>query len=226
MKTANDHPLWSRHRDVLEHSPCALTPVQSDHEPSPVSVACRMLLVMSCLAGLVYPLAVTGIVNITMSGRAAGSLVLRKGQPVGSELLAQRFGDLRYFWPRPSAGDDGRRYASVPSSASNLGPTSSNLAALVHARAARFRAAHRLSPDVPVPADMLFASGSGLDPHISPASARLQIQRVAQARECDAAATERIRKLVEQAVEPPQLGFLGEPRVNVLYLNLSLDALE
>jgi K+-transporting ATPase ATPase C chain len=156
---------------------------------------------------------------------ASGGIVLRDGQPVGSELLAQRFVAAQYFWPRPSAGDDGTDYATLPSSASNLGPTSSNLVTLVRTRADQFRAAHGLPDKAAVPPDMLFASGSGLDPHISPASARLQIQRVAQARHYDAAATERLRQLVEQCVEPPQLGFLGEPRVNVLHLNLALDRL-
>jgi K+-transporting ATPase ATPase C chain len=192
----------------------------------PALVACRMLLVLSLLTGLAYPLLVTAIAALLMPGKASGSLIANKAHPVGSSLLAQRFASDRYFWPRPSAGDDGTHYATIPSSASNWGPTSSNLAASVHARMDRFRTAHGLAGDDVVPPDMVFASGSGLDPHISPASARLQIQRVAQARAFDSERTERLRQLVEQAIEPPQFGFLGEPRVNVLHLNLSLDRLQ
>jgi K+-transporting ATPase ATPase C chain len=182
-------------------------------------------LLLSLLTGLIYPLAVTGIATVMLPRRASGSILLRGGRPVGSALLAQRFACTRYFWPRPSAGDDGTNYSTLASSASNLGPTSSHLAAVVRARADRFRAAHGLSEEVVVPPEMLFTSGSGLDPHISPASARIQVQRIAQARHFDTAATERLRQLVERSIEPPQLGFLGEPRVNVLSLNLKVDEL-
>jgi potassium-transporting ATPase KdpC subunit len=113
----------------------------------------------------------------------------------------------------------------VPSSASNLGPTSSKLMAQVRSRSDLFRAANKLPNEVSVPSDMLFASGSGLDPDISPPSARLQILRVAEARHFDGATTERLRQLVEASIEPPQFGFLGEPRVNVFRLNLALDLL-
>lgn len=192
----------------------------------PAVTACRMLLVLSLLTGLAYPLLVAGIAGLVMPGRASGSMVLVKGQPVGSKLLAQRFAGERYFWPRPSAGDNGTTYATVPSSASNLGPTCANLDALVRVRVDRFRAAHGLSNEATVPSEMVFASGSGLDPHISPASARMQIQRIAQARRFDSRQTERLRRLVEACLEPAQFGFLGEPRVNVLHLNLSLDRLQ
>jgi len=135
---------------------------------------------------------------------------------VGSALLAQKFEGPRYFWPRPSAGD----YATVPSGASNLGPTSGALQSNVAARVAAFRAGNKLSADAVVPGDMAFASGSGLDPHISPEAAHLQAARVAAARGWPA---ERVDALVTQAVEPPQYSFLGEPRVNVLLLNLALN---
>jgi K+-transporting ATPase ATPase C chain len=202
-----------------------MTPTPLPRETHPLLIAFRMLLLLSILTGLVYPFVVTGIARIIASRRASGSILLRDGKPLGSELLAQRFADTRYFWPRPSAGDDGTNYATLASIASNLGPTSSNLVALVRTRADRFRTAHGLSKNDPVPPDMLFASGSGLDPHISPISARLQIQRVAQARHLNAAEIEQLRQLVKRSIEPPQLGFLGEPRVNVLYLNLNLDRL-
>ncbi len=226
MKTSNDTlPFW-KHWGALDSivpAPQAVPPV---HRAGPLAVACRMFLVLSLLTGMIYPLAVTVTARVCFPHQAAGSILKRDGQPVGSEWLAQRVAGSQYFWPRPSAGDDGTNYATVASAASNLGPTSSNLIAQVRARADEFRAAHHLADDMAVPADMLFASGSGLDPHISPASARLQIPRVAEARKFDAATTERLCKLVEQSIEPRQLGFLGEERVNVLRLNLALDLLK
>ena len=177
----------------------------------------RLTAVFTLLTGVAYPLLVTGIAQLAFRDKAGGSLVRREGRIVGSALLAQRFESRRYFWPRPSAGD----YATVPSGASNLGPTSAALQSNVLARAAAFRAAHGLPADAPVPADMLFASGSGLDPHISPEAAGAQVQRVAAARGLRA---ERVEGLLRPFIEPPQFGGLGEPRVNVLLLNLALDA--
>lgn len=185
----------------------------------------RLLVALTVLTGIVYPLLVTAVGKTFWPRQASGSLVRREGQAAGSELLAQRFASDRYFWPRPSAGDDGTNYATVASGASNLGPTSSNLVAKVQERAAAFRAAHGLAADAPVPADMLFTSGSGLDPHISPESARLQIARVAKARQWPEARRKELAALVERMIEPPQGGFLGEPRVNVLKLNLAADQL-
>jgi K+-transporting ATPase ATPase C chain len=226
MKTTQDDlPFWM-YWGALDDRPGPREPIHSPGEMHPAFIACWMLLLLSLGTGLVYPLVVTGIASFLLPGKASGSILQRSGQPVGSALLAQRFVGTRYFWPRPSAADDGTNYSTLSSSASNLGPTSSNLAALVRARADRFRAAHELSKEVVIPPEMLFASGSGLDPHISPASARLQIQRVAQARRFGPPATDRLRQLVERAIEPPQLGFLGEPRVNVFYLNLKLDELQ
>lgn len=188
--------------------------------------AVRIFLALTVLTGVVYPLIVTGIAKALFSKQAEGSLVTVNGKIVGSELLAQRFGADNYFWPRPSAGDDGTNYATVASSASNLGPTSSNLVATVQARIASFQTANGLATNAPVPADMAFASGSGLDPHISPEAARLQINRVVTARKFSEAQKVKLTALVEQTVEPPQWGFLGEPRVNVLKLNLALDTLK
>ena len=186
----------------------------------------RMFIALTVLTGVVYPLIVTGIARAFFSSQAEGSLVSVNGKIIGSALLAQRFGGDNYFQPRPSAGDDGTNYATVASSASNLGPTSSNLVATVQARIAAFQAANGLATNAPVPADMAFASGSGLDPHISPESARLQINRVAAARKCSPERKHQLSALVEQSIEPRQFGFLGEPRVNVLKLNLALDALK
>jgi K+-transporting ATPase ATPase C chain len=176
----------------------------------------RLTLVFTVLTGLLYPLAVTGVAQLAFRDKANGSLIERDGKIVGSSLLAQSFTDAKYFWPRPSACG----YATAPSGASNLGPTSAALQSNVTANAAAFRAAHRLTADVTVPSDMVFTSGSGLDPHISPAAARLQISRVAAARGIH---DDAVQTLVEKFIERPQLGFLGEPRVNVLLLNLALD---
>lgn len=180
--------------------------------------ALRLFLALTVLTGALYPLAVTGLANLLFPRQTAGSVVLRDGRPAGSALLAQKFTGDRWFWPRPSAAD----FATVASGASNFGPTSSNLVAAVATRAAAFRAAHGLAADAAVPAEMAFASGSGLDPHISPEAARLQVSRVAQTRGLDPA---RVRTLVQAHVEGPQLGLLGEPRVNVLRLNLALDGI-
>ena len=176
----------------------------------------RLTLVFTVLTGLLYPFAVTGVAQLAFRDKASGSLIERDGKIIGSELLAQPFTDARYFWPRPSACG----YMTAPSGASNLGPTSAALQSNVTANATAFRAAHHLDADIPVPADMVFTSGSGLDPHISPEAARLQIARVAAVRGVH---DDAVQLLVEKFIERPQLGFLGEPRVNVLLLNLALD---
>ncbi|MGD0650635.1 MAG: potassium-transporting ATPase subunit KdpC [Verrucomicrobiia bacterium] len=176
----------------------------------------RLTAVFTVLTGLAYPLAITGVAQLAFRGKANGSLIERDGKIIGSELLAQRFHGAKYFWPRPSAGG----YATVPSGASNLGPTSAALRSNVTANAAAIRAANKLPADARIPSDLLFASGSGLDPHISPDAARLQVARVAAARNVS---EDSIKALVEKFIEPPQFGFLGESRVNVLLLNLALD---
>jgi K+-transporting ATPase ATPase C chain len=176
----------------------------------------RLLIVMTVLTGLVYPLIITGLAQWLMPEQANGSLVFRHGEAVGSALLAQPFNGDRYFWPRPSAA----AYATVPSGASNWGPTSAALAAAVRERAAKIRASHGLAADAPVPADLVFASASGLDPHISPEAADLQVSRVAGAR---GLAEDVVWSLVARFTEPPQWSLLGQPRVNVLRLNLALD---
>lgn len=188
--------------------------------------AARLFIALTVLTGVIYPLLVTGIAKAVFPKQAGGSLVTANGKVIGSELLAQRFGGDNYFWARPSAGDDGTNYATVASSASNLGPTSSKLADAVNARVVAFRAANGLATNAPVPADMAFASGSGLDPHISPEAARLQMNRVANARKFSPEQKQKLSTLIEQGIEPPQLGFLGGPRVNVLRLNLALDSLK
>lgn len=188
--------------------------------------AARLFIALTILTGVIYPLLVTGVAKAVFPKQASGSLVTVGTNVIGSQLLAQRFGLDKYFWPRPSAGDDGTNYATVASSASNLGPTSSKLADAVNSRLASFRTANGLATNAPVPADMAFASGSGLDPHISPEAARLQVSRVAAARNFSPEQKKKLSALVEQSIELSQLGFLGEPHVNVLKLNLALDSLK
>ena len=178
----------------------------------------RMMLVMTVLTGLIYPLAVTGLCQVFFRGQANGSLITVNGQVVGSQLIGQNFTKAEYFQPRPSAaGNDG--YDATASGGSNLGPTNKKLIDRVQGSVEKF---HKENPDYQgaIPADLLTASGSGLDPHISPASAEAQVDRIAKAR---AASVDQIRALIASHTEGRDLGFLGEPRVNVLLLNLDLD---
>jgi K+-transporting ATPase ATPase C chain len=175
------------------------------------------------ITGILYPLVITVIAQLAFHDKADGSLVTRDGKLIGSALLAQQFTGSNYFWPRPSACSYGTGPTGITaSSGSNLGPTSGQLQTNVMNNAAAFISGNNLPTNTAVPADMLFASASGLDPHISPESARLQIARVASVRGLN---EDKVKELVEQFVEPPQLGFLGEPRVNVLLLNVALDQL-
>jgi K+-transporting ATPase ATPase C chain len=174
------------------------------------------LVAWTIIAGIAYPLVMTGILQLAFPRQANGSLIYRDGKLVGSALIAQQFQGDKYFWPRPSAGT----YATVPSGASNLGPTSAQLQTNVAANLKALRSANHLPDDAPVPSDLVFTSASGVDPDISPEAARFQIARVAAARKRPA---EEITALVEKFVKGPQWGFLGQPRVNVLELNLALD---
>lgn len=189
--------------------------------------ALRMLLVLTVLTGILYPVAITLAAGVIFPYQANGSLEKQNDQVIGSALIGQSFASDRYFWPRPSAVS----YNPLPSGATNLGPTSAALkqqmddrAATI--RAATIRAANNLSADAVIPTDLLFASASGLDPHISPDAARLQINRIAAARGFTPDQTAKLTSLVDDFTESPQLGFLGQPRVNVLLINIALDGLE
>jgi K+-transporting ATPase ATPase C chain len=187
-----------------------------------ITQAIRQTLMWTVITGMLYPAAITVIAQLAFKHQAEGSLVERGGKLVGSEFMAQQFQGPGYFWPRPSAATYGTGAAGLnASSGSNLGPTSAQLQTNVRGNAKALRDAHKLPADAPVPADLVYASASGVDPHISPEAARFQIARVAAARNMDAG---KVRALVERFVEPPQWGFLGEARVNVLLLNLALDA--
>ncbi len=181
----------------------------------------KMLLIMTVFTGIIYPMVVTGIAQIIFPGQANGSMITVDDKLVGSKLIGQAFTSDKYFWPRPSATG----YNPLPSGGSNYGPTSDTLEKLVDMRRRNFTRLNGLPVNTKVPPDMLYASGSGLDPDISPAAAELQIGRVARARGFDSTQTAGLRKLVSSYIHGPQFGILGDPRVNVLELNIALDRL-
>ena len=187
-----------------------------------------LIVLMTALTGLAYPLGMTGIATVLFPRQAAGSLIEKDGKVLGSSLIGQNFSDPRYFWGRPSATTDTdpndatktvpAPYNAANSVGSNLGPTSKTLVERVTGDAEKLRADN---PNAAVPVDLVTTSASGLDPHITPAAAEYQVLRVAKARNL---AQDKVRALVADATEGRTLGILGEPRVNVLKLNMALDA--
>ncbi len=185
-----------------------------------VRPAIMSLVLLTVLTGLIYPMVVTGIAQVLFPRQANGSLIAKDGKVVGSELIGQPFDDPRYFWGRPSATSPFPDNAAS-SAGSNLGPTNPDLTKAIQGRIAALREA---DPDntAPIPVDLVTTSASGLDPEISPAAALYQVHRVAKAR---GLSEEKVRDLIAQNTRGRQLGFLGEPGVNVLKLNLALDSL-
>jgi len=181
--------------------------------------ALTTLFLLTLATGLAYPLAVTGLAKALFPEQAHGSIISRNGQAVGSHLIGQPFSDPKYFWPRPSATSP-VPYAADAGAGSNLGPTNPALVDAVKRRIADLRAADP-GNDSAIPVDLVTASGSGLDPHISVEAAEYQLARVARARQMP---PQDVRKVVQEFTEPRTFGVLGEPRVNVLNLNLALDA--
>ncbi len=183
--------------------------------------AVLLFTLLSILTGVVYPLAITAIAQMFFPHQANGSLIYREGKPVASSLIGQPFTDPKYFWSRPSATTP-MPYNAGSSSGSNLGPTNPELEKAVRERIA---ALNKADPgnQAPIPVDLVTSSGSGLDPHISPAAAEYQVARVAKNRGLDA---ESVRRLVARHIETRTFGLLGEPRINVVELNLDLDRMQ
>lgn len=179
-----------------------------------------LLVVMTIVSGIFYPSIVTGIGQLIWADKSNGSLIKKGDEIVGSTLIAQQFRKPEYFWPRPSASN----YSAMPSGASNLGPTSAALATSIADRRIDIATANDVAP-ADIPMDLLTASGSGLDPHISVEAAHIQVKRIVKARGLDENSKDAVEKLIDDQVERRQFWILGERRINVLKLNLALDRL-
>lgn len=177
---------------------------------------------MTLLTGIVYPVFITGLAQLAFPGKANGSLIIKDGKIRGSKLIGQKFDSISYFWSRPSAID----YKPIPSGASNLGPMSTELKNQVNDRRRQFLAVNYMQDNGYIPAEMLFASASGLDPHASPDAVLLQVNRITQARHFDNVRKQKLYELIEQHTEKPQFGILGEERINIFLLNMDLDGIK
>ena len=182
-------------------------------------IALKFFLVMTVLTGVIYPMVMTGLAQLSFPSKANGSLIKKNGKIIGSELIGQKFDSTIYFWSRPSAID----YNPIPSGASNLGPTSDKLKKQVVERRILFATMNNIMDTTAIPKEMLFASASGLDPHISQKAALLQVDRVAKARNFNIIQKQNLVQSVKNLTETPQFKVLGEERVNVLILNLELN---
>jgi potassium-transporting ATPase KdpC subunit len=187
-----------------------------------IIISLKIFLVFTVLTGIIYPLFVTGITQLAFPVKANGSLILKDNKIIGSRLIGQQFDSTIYFCSRPSAIS----YSPLPSGGSNLGLTNLKLKKLVHERGIQFNAFNGFDSLKFVPSEMLFASGSGLDPHISAASAVLQADRIARSRNLDNNKKMKLLNTINNLTEAPQYGFLGIERINVLRLNIELDKLD
>jgi potassium-transporting ATPase KdpC subunit len=183
-------------------------------------IALKIFLFFTILTGIIYPLLITGIAQVAFPSKANGSLIEKENKTIGSELIAQFFDSAIYFMSRPSATS----YNPLPSGASNYGLTNSKLKNQVEERRKHFIAFNQLDSLTEVPSEMLFASASGLDPHISPEAALLQINRIAKARNLNDLQKDQLKNMINSLVENPQFGLFGESRINVLRLNLKIDS--
>jgi K+-transporting ATPase ATPase C chain len=186
-----------------------------------IAISLKFLLVMTVLTGIIYPVFLTGIAQVAFPEKSNGSLITKNGIIIGSSLIGQKFDSSAYFWSRPSAVD----YNPVPSAASNFGPTSTKLMVLVKARKDNFIANNEVKDTTSVPLEMIFASGSGLDPHISLEAARMQVNRIAKVRNFNSSQEQKLSALVTKFTEKRQFGIFGEEKINVLKLNIELDAI-
>jgi K+-transporting ATPase ATPase C chain len=184
-------------------------------------ISIKIFLFLTILTGFAYPLLITGITQLAFPGKANGSLISLDNRIIGSKLIGQEFDQAGYFASRPSS----IFYNPMPSGGSNYGPTNQKLKELVSGRKSRFIATNQTDSLIRVPAEMLFASGSGLDPHISPQSALLQVDRISRERNLDSIQKQKIIHYIQEHIEPPQFSILGNERINLLLLNLELDRL-
>lgn len=184
-------------------------------------IALKFLFVMTILTGIIYPLFMTGVAQITFPAKANGSLITKDGKIIGSELIGQKLDSSIYFWSRPSAID----YNPVPSGASNYGPTSKALLKQVTDRRVLFASKNSITDTMSIPKEMIFASASGLDPDISAEAALMQVDRIVKARNFSTAKKQKLLKCIKDLTIAPQFSFLGEERINVLALNLELNKL-
>lgn len=200
----------------------ALTPPVGAGGLKTLSIALKIFLVFTILTGVVYPLVVTGVAQVVFPHQANGSLITDGNKVIGSELIGQKFDSTIYFSSRPSSIENN----PLPSGGSNYGLTNAKLKTLVADRKSKFIANNQLDKTAEIPSEMLFASASGLDPHISPRAAELQIDRIAKVRNFSNLQKQKLKLLVDKMSEAPQLGCLGKSRVNVLKLNIELDKLK